>query len=297
MPTIQKGICAEPNLHSSYLMFNVVDDNVAHIRAKLADMLGLFERYDSDCYEAMLSGVIAVGTGYWLELYPQKLPDKLTPFPDFACEQNDIPVSPADLFIMIRADRLDVCYEVSQAVCQLLGGSVELIEQTSGFRFYDGRDLTGFIIAPTSPQRVKKLKVCAVGEENHEFSGGSYIHTQRYTIDVDRWNSLSVEDQEAMRGYTKLEGKLLNSNSLTTEIMALEERFVQHTMSYGDIKTQGLFFVSCGATPMLYHKYIDAKLNGNGDVQCDPTLDYFHPVNGAAFFAPSVEFIHNHAAV
>ena len=69
----------------------------------------MFERYDDDCYEAMLSGIIAVGTGYWLELYPRQIPPELTPFPEFS-EDSIVPVQACDLMIVIRSDRLDVCF-------------------------------------------------------------------------------------------------------------------------------------------------------------------------------------------
>ena len=39
MTSIQKGIIAEPNLHASYLMFNVVDEGTQHIRQQLKRLL------------------------------------------------------------------------------------------------------------------------------------------------------------------------------------------------------------------------------------------------------------------
>ena len=56
----QKGICAEPNLHAQYILLNVIDEDTHAIRAKLARTLELFEHYDNEHYEAMVTGVVAV---------------------------------------------------------------------------------------------------------------------------------------------------------------------------------------------------------------------------------------------
>jgi putative iron-dependent peroxidase len=66
----QKGICAEPNLHAQFLMYNILDDDAQAMRAKLARVLEVFDYFDDEHYEAMVSGVIAVGVQYWSELYP-----------------------------------------------------------------------------------------------------------------------------------------------------------------------------------------------------------------------------------
>ena len=64
----QKGVCAEPNLHAQFLMLTVVDDDSEAVRAKLARILDIFEHYDNEHYEAMVTGMIAIGTSYWHEL-------------------------------------------------------------------------------------------------------------------------------------------------------------------------------------------------------------------------------------
>ena len=69
MPQPQKGICAEPNLHALFLMFNVHDEQDSAVRQKLVEALNIFEHFDNEHYEAMVSGLVAIGSNYWLELY------------------------------------------------------------------------------------------------------------------------------------------------------------------------------------------------------------------------------------
>ena len=44
-----------------------------------------------------------------------------------------------------------------------------------------------------------------VGDEDPGFAGGSYVMVQKYVHDMAAWNALSVEDQEAAIGRTKLD--------------------------------------------------------------------------------------------
>ena len=173
----QKGVCAEPSLHSQYLMFNVVDDDLASVRAVLSDILDLFDFYEDEHYEAMVSGVIGIGSLFWDDIYPSSRPTGLTPFPDMQSEDRCAPVMHTDLFIQVRADRLDICHEISIKVVQLLRLHTELVEQVRAFRYLDGRDLTGFIITEDNPRGVKKFEIAIVDDEDLTHKGGSYIHT------------------------------------------------------------------------------------------------------------------------
>ena len=131
----QFGICAEPSLHGYYLLFNVVDDDNSYLRQALSRMPELFDNYADRFSESNLTGVIAIGSNYWDELSPEARPSELKPFPSMNNDDRIAPSTSFDLYIEIRSDRADVNHIVSTKVCELLGSSVELIEQVRGFRF------------------------------------------------------------------------------------------------------------------------------------------------------------------
>ena len=301
----QKGICAEPNLHAQYLMFNVVDDDSQVVRAKLARILELFEYYDNEHYEAMVSGVLAVGTNYWLELYPGLLPLELAPFPDMQCEDRCAPVVPCDLFIQIRADRADICHAIGVEVYELLKLHVELIEQIRGFRYLDGRDLTGFVDGTENPKGLHKLDVAIVGDDDPDFAGGSYIHVQRYRHDMTRWQQLAEKHQEKIIGRTKADN--VEFSSAEKEAFAHTKRtslkdqqgksieILRQSMPYGDMKVQGLYFVSCAKSPKPFTQMLQSMIYGDENGVYDKLLDYTSAETGAAFFAPSINFIKKNA--
>ncbi len=299
MTQAQKGVCAEPNLHAQYLLLNVVDDDSQAVRAKLARVLDIFEHYENEHYEAMVTGMIAVGASYWSELYPGLIPTELTPFPDMHCEDRSAPVMPSDLFIQIRADRLDICHAIGIEVMELLRLHVELVEQIRGFRYLDGRDLNGFMYAADNPRGMKRRDIAIIGEQDADFSGGSYVHVQRYRHDLRRWFSLSSRQQEQVMGVTQEHNltsaeQTASSHSVRASAMGPEDdvaQLLKQGMPYGDMLSQGLFFVSCSASAQPFKAMLHSQIYGNGEGDYDRWLDFTNAETGASFFAPSMTFI------
>lgn len=295
----QKGICAEPNLHAQYLLFNVIDDDYGDIRSKLAQCLELFDTYEEEHYEAMVTGVIAIGNGFWDDIYPKAKPVGLAPFPDMQCDDRFAPVMPADIFIQIRTDRLDICHEIAIKVVELLDLHTEMVEQVRAFRYLDGRDLTGFIVSGENPRGQNKFDVAIVGEEDQAFAGGSYIHIQRYRHDMFRWKKLSESQMENIMGRTRehnlpvLESGLA-SHAFRTKVTGPNGEYpilLNQSMPYGNVSVQGLYFVSCSANPHALSRYLFSRIYGDQQGHYDKLLDYSVAETGAAFFAPSISFI------
>lgn len=306
MPQPQKGICAEPSLHALYLLFNVNDDDDQAMRMKLARIVDLFDHYDQEYYEAMVSGVIAIGSSYWHEVYPGLIPVELAPFPDMQCEDRSAPVAPSDLFIQIRADRADICHALGSAIFSLLGPHVDLIEDVRGFRYLDGRDLTGFVYGADNPNGMHKQDAALVAAEDADFAGGSYIHVQRYRHNISKWQQLPVSRQEQIMGRAKLDnGELEEANKLPRNhdfCCRLEDangqviNLLRQSMPYGDMHVQGLFFVSCAKSPKPFAQLLRQMIFTDEQGEYDHFLDYTSAETGAAFFAPSLTFIKRQGA-
>jgi putative iron-dependent peroxidase len=300
----QFGICAEPSLHGYYLLFNVLDDKNAHIRQALSRLPALFDKYADRFSEANLSGVVAIGANYWDELSPDARPKNLKPFSAMECDDRSAPASSYDLYIEIRSDRADVNHIVSSKVCALLADSVELIEQVRAFRFLDGRDLTGFVDGTENPRGPHRRKVALIANDQDEaFAAGSYLHIQRYRHNLNLWNTLKVKAQEDVFARTKMDNEeytrenkpetshikrvnLKDDNGQSIEI-------VRQSMPYGDMKLQGLFFVSYCHSPAPFEMMLKAMVQSDAHGHFDHMLKYTQAETGAAFFAPSLNFLAN----
>jgi putative iron-dependent peroxidase len=298
----QFGVCAEPNLHGSYLLFNALDDKNAFIRTALSRLPALFDDYADQFSEANLTGVIAIGANYWDEFYPQARPALLKAFPSMNSDDRVAPSSNVDIYIEIRSDRSDVNHIVCTKVCQLLADSVELIEQVQAFRFLDGRDLTGFVDGTENPQGMHRREVALVKKgDDVIFSSGSYLHTQRYQHNLSLWGSLKEKEQEDVYGRTKVdnveyesENKPLTAHTKRTNLKDENGNTIEilrQSMPYGDMKQQGLFFVSYCHSPKPFEIMLKSMIHGDEHGNVDQLLKYTQAETGAAFFAPSLTFL------
>lgn len=305
MTQAQKGICAEPNLHALYLTLNVIDDDASAMRNKVAQILALFAHYDEEYYEAMVSGIVAIGTDYWYELYPRLIPQELSPFPITNRDDRNAPATPGDLFVQIKADRMDICHAIGAEVIQLLQPHVDLYEEVRGFRYLDGRDLTGFVDGTENPKGMRKFNVALVGDQDLDFTGGSYIHIQRYRHNMKKWQQLEVSEQEEIIGRKKADNIKLKSDDTAPfshiQRTSLKDEYgnnleiLRQNMPYGDMTIQGLYCVSCAKSPKPFTDILKSRILGDAEGNYDKLLDFTSAETGGAFFAPSINFIKQQA--
>ena len=298
----QFGICAEPSLHGYYLLFNVLDDKNAHIRQALSRLPALFDKYADRFSESNLTGVVAIGANYWDELHPNSRPKSLKSFSEIKCDDRIAPAVNYDLYIEVRSDRADVNHIVSAKVCALLADSVELVEQVRAFRFLDGRDLTGFVDGTENPRGRHRRDVALIPNESDQtFAAGSYLHIQRYRHNLNLWNTLKVKEQEDIFARTKIDNEeYTTENILPTshikranikDVDGKSIEIVRQSMPYGDMKLQGLFFVSYCQSPAPFEMMLKSMIESDEQGHFDHLLKYTQAETGAAFFAPSLNFL------
>jgi putative iron-dependent peroxidase len=73
-----------------------------------------------------------------------------------------------------------------------------------GFRYFDDRDLIGFVDGTENPTAQTAIDAAYIGSEDALFAWSSYVMVQKYLHDLDGWNALSTEAQERIIGRTKL---------------------------------------------------------------------------------------------
>jgi putative iron-dependent peroxidase len=297
----QSGICAEANLHCCLILLNALDGHQHYLRLQLAKVPMLAERLSDQFSEALLNVVVAVGQNYWPHLYPEHQPED---WPDFKDNQAKLPVISPDLMIQIRADRFDVIHIATQQIYYLLQQHVDLYEQLHAFRYLDGRNLTGFHDCPDNPKG-KQRRSCALVSNNAEkaMHGGSYVYMLRYQYDLTRWQQLTMAEQEAVMGRNKLDGQLLPSvqrqphshaNKAALETNTGRFQILWQNMPVADIRSQGMLSVGFSANATDVPFWL-ANRFGLHDGHADLVLDYCHIEAGAAFFAPSVNFLEEQA--
>jgi putative iron-dependent peroxidase len=185
----------------------------------------------------------------------------------------------------------------------LLGDSVALVDETVGFRYFDVRDLLGFIDGTANPVGPAVADSVLIAEEDASAVGGSYIVVQKYIHDIKRWNAMKTEEQEAIIGRTKLNNIELDdaeSGQQSHKTLASiedengdEYSILRDNMPFGSPGSGefGTYFIGYSRRLWVIERMLDRMFKGNPPGLHDRLLDFSKPLTGTTFFAPSASLL------
>jgi len=272
------------------------------VRSLCADLPGIFRAVDFRRIEGELSCVAGFGSDAWDKLFGETRPAELHPFREIRSGERHAVSTPADVLFHIRAKRMDMCFELVTQVMERISGAVSAVDETHGFRYFDDRDLLGFVDGTENPRGDAALKAALVTEEDPRFAGGSYVITQKYLHDVSRWNVLSTEEQERIIGRRKLSDIELSDsvkpssahNALTTIVEnGKEVKILRDNMPFGKPGRGefGTYFIGYSRSPRTTEQMLQNMFIGRPPGNYDRLLDFSRAVTGSLFFAPSLTFL------
>jgi putative iron-dependent peroxidase len=206
------------------------------------------------------------------------------------------------LLFHIRAKRMDLCFELASQFMVRIGNAVTPVDEVHAFRYFDDRDLIGFVDGTENPRGAAAIDAVLVGEEDAAFAGGSYVMVQKYLHDLNAWNALSTEAQERIIGRTKLSDIELADNvkptsahsALTTivedgkEIKILRDNMPFGRAAYGEF---GTYFIGYSRSPRTIEQMLENMFVGRPAGNYDRLLDFSRAVTGNLFFVPSATFL------
>jgi len=203
----QPGVDAADARNAIFLVLSVTpgSTHVTRTRRFLGDLDALVRAVAARDVQGNLSCVAAFGSEAWGRLFGLPRPRELHPFRALRAGARVAPATPGDILLHIRAERTDLCFELAAQIMAHLGDSVTAVDETHGFRYFDDRDLTGFVDGTENPTGQERISSTIVGDEDPDFAGGSYVMVQKYLHYLAAWQSLPTETQEGIIGRTKLD--------------------------------------------------------------------------------------------
>lgn len=153
---------------------------------------------------ANLSCVCGFGSEAWEWLFGAPRPASLHSFIEFGTGERRAVATSGDILLHIRADHMDLCFELASQLLNKLDGAVTVVDEVHGFRYFDLRDMIGFVDGTENPAGKSMVGFTIIGEEDATFAGGSYVVVQKYLHNLDAWNALTVEQQGNIIGREKL---------------------------------------------------------------------------------------------
>ncbi len=253
--------------------------------------------------EAQLSCVMGVGAAAWPRLFPRQAPDGLHPFRALAGSRHSAPSTPGDLVFHIRAARNDLCFELATQILARLGASVVPVDEMQGFRFFDYRDLLGFVDGTENPSGSAAADAALIGPDDPDFAGSSYLIVQRYLHDLDAWNAVGTAEQERVIGREKLSNVELddavtpaNAHRIVNTIVdpdGTEHDILRENMPFGSPSAGefGTYFIGYAADVSITERMLQRMFVGEPPGNYDRILDFSRAVTGNLYFVPSASLL------
>jgi putative iron-dependent peroxidase len=278
------------------------DESRDVVRALCADLAGLVRAVSARDPGGRLSCIAAFGSEAWDDLFGAPRPAELHVLPEIGAAPRVSVSTPGDVLFHIRAERKDLCFELALQIMSRLHGAVSPVDEVHGFRYFDDRDLIGFVDGTENPVGPEAVDATIVGDEDPTFAGGSYVLVQKYVHELDKWNAVATEEQERIIGRTKLSDIELDDdvkptnahNALTVieedgeEIDILRRNMPFGTVTDGD---SGTYFIGYARSPRVLEQMLENMFVGRPPGNYDRLLDFTHPVTGTNFFAPADSFL------
>jgi porphyrinogen peroxidase len=283
---------------------NEGQEAVAAVHDALPDISGLVRAVGFRDSDKQLSVVTSIGSDAWDRLFSRPRPAELTPFIELDVGRHKAPATPGDLLFHIKAMSMDMCFELAGRIVKALD-AVTVVDETHGFRFFENRDLLGFVDGTENPDGPLAVSATEIGDEDPDFAGGCYVHVQKYLHDMSAWESLSVTEQELVIGRTKLEdieldddAKPANSHIALNVIEdedGTELKIVRHNMPFGEIGKGefGTYFIGYSRTAAVTEQMLHNMFVGDPPGNTDRILDFSTAVTGGKFFTPIVDFLND----
>ena len=253
-------------------------------------------------FEENLSCVMGIGSGAWDKVFSLPRPAELHPFREIKAGPRHAVATPGDLFFHIRAKRMDLCFELAAQIMNRLGDAIAPVDEVHGFRYFDDRDLLGFVDGTENPADQAAIDATVIGSEDAAFAGGSYVIVQKYLHDLKGWNKLSTEAQEHIIGRTKLADIELDDaikptsahNALNSIVEnGKEMKIVRDNMPFGNAAAGefGTYFCGYARSPRTIEQMLENMYIGRPPGNYDRLLDFSVAKTGTLFFVPSATFL------
>jgi porphyrinogen peroxidase len=278
---------------------NPGSDSADAVRGLCGDLAGLVRAVGFRDLEGYLSCVTGFGAEAWDRLAGPPRPAGLHPFREILAGPRHAVATPGDLLFHIRASRMDLCFELATQIMARLGDAVTVVDEVHGFRYFDDRDVIGFVDGTENPVGRAAFEAAIIGGEDPAFAGGSYVIVQKYLHDMDAWNALTTEAQEKIIGRTKLADIELDDatkptfahNALTTITEnGREVKILRDNMPFGSVGNgeYGTYFIGYARSPAPTEQMLLNMFVGRPEGNYDRLLDVSQAVTGNLFFVPSV---------
>jgi putative iron-dependent peroxidase len=304
VPIAAQTIEATLSQFATFLVLRIgeSDEDLATARDTISGIDDLLKTVGFRDLSAHLSCVVGIGSDAWNRLSPDRRPAQLRRFPPIDAGKHVAPSTPGDLLLHVRAERSDLCFEFVRVAMDAFGDSVTVVDETTAFRYFDARDLLGFVDGTANPVGPELTQAALIGDEDPDFAGGSYVVVQKYLHDLKTWASYGADKQSEIIGRDKADnvelpdadsGQKAHKTLTTIEVGGVERAILRDNMPFGRAGEGefGTYFIGYAGNVAVTLTMLRRMFLGDPLGLYDRILDVSTATTGTLFFAPSAEML------
>jgi len=276
------------------------DAALAGVRDALGAVGDLVKNVGFRDLNGRLSCVVGIGSALWDRLSPGRRPAELHPFTPIEGPAHAAPSTPGDLLFHLRAEREDMTFELERQLLDVIGDAATVVDETTGFRYFDARDLLGFVDGTANPTGAELPGAALIAADaDPDFAGGSYVVVQKYVHDMAGWAALSTEDQEAIMGRTKIDNVEIDDDAAPRKshktLATIEDdaggelAILRDNMPFGrpGAGEFGTYFIGYSGRLWVTEQMLERMFVGVPPGRYDRLLDFSTAITGSTFFVPT----------
>lgn len=297
-PTKAQDVWKDVGKNVSFVVLKLKRENLAADQEAIAEFADRSQAIERSMMIRAADANLKVSIGFsrtaWDYLFPNAaVPKQLETYTTLTGPEYSMPASEGDIFLHVRAGDEAVVYEVVRQFMVFLEPIATVLDETKGFRYFEGRAIIGFIDGTEAPAEFEAADYALVGEEDPEYINGSYAFAQKWLHDMDFWGKMKTEEQEKAVGRYKFDDleleddeKFHNAHNVAAkiEVDGEEQKIVRMNVPFSDPATgkTGTYFIGYSR----YWSVTKAMLQQMVDMS-DFLLTFSTIQSGQLFFIPS----------
>lgn len=252
---------------------------------------------------------LAFGSDCWDLLNSSWRPEELVPFTTLTTDQLSMPASQADVFIWLHSVDAELIPQAALHIYPVMSSVAILQMDVEGIKNKQSRDLIGFVDGTANAKDDKRLPIALI-PEGKIGAGGSYVISQRWQHDLEKFNHLAIPEQEKVVGRTKeedieLEGDDMPEDSHVSRTdakvdgvgMKIYRRSYPYmasqlsATSHGRTKKpdNGLYFLAFACEMQRFTVQLDRMMGLSPDGISDKLMQFSQVKNSSYWFMPNAE--------
>lgn len=299
----QLGTITDPTPFVEYLTFIIDKGTPEELQEAISNMYMIEKSIGQKDSSAQLSVSFGISDNGWNKVFDNiPKPKNLHSF--IALENGDrkFPATDADIFIMIKSNRMDLNFQAAKYIRRTFLGHAILIDDVQGYKYLDSRDMIDFVDGTENPKDQERLDTVLVDDDIDIHNGGTYLIAQKYFDkgNLIPWDKEPVEYQEKVIGRTKLDNIELSDEEKPVwahnakskvEQNGEEQKMFRQNRPFGNALQHGTMFVAFAADPNVIEISLKQMITADQDGYYDRLLDFVEAVTGNLFFFPSAQLI------